>query len=641
MKKYLLYITLFISLSSSGQISSLTDTIRINEVIVNGHSFISGTRGSTIFIDSTVLQNYSHDNLSEVISENTSIFIKNYGSGGISTISFRGTGAGYTQLAWNGANINSPMLGQTDLNLLPAGFIDDITIQTGGASLALNNGGIGGIINFETKPVWKEKTYLMADVSAGSFDRYSSLVKVKLGNSKLQSSTKVLIQSAENNFSYLNNFISGDPLTEQRKNASVTQKSVMQELYFRKEKSVLSARFWYENTNRNIPVPIVTPQPENGEKQQDESFRTMIQFSRYTGKIDINSSFSWFSEKLNYQNPLLSVNSKNLSNTLIFKSGFTAEVDGKTSFNLFVNDEFSIINSVNYAGVKSRNLASLTASVRRLIGERVCASALLRPGVKDNKILIPDFSIGMDYALSVNKKHLLRTNFSHNSKVPTLNDLYWNPGGNKSLLNEYSYTGELAYDATGNISNSISFNSQVSAYMISINNMIKWVPGMTSVWSPSNISKAQSAGVEGSASITYASNDFRIRVFVKYAWNHAQIVKSVESDFVQGKQIVYVPENMLNTGIRTAYKNFHFTFLSSYTGKRYTNADNSASLPGYLINNASAGVKIGSGKSTLDFNFKIDNIFNINYQTIAWYPMPGRSFMLSVIYQFKNNRENE
>ena len=587
------------------------------------------------------MRNYSHDNISEVISENTSIFIKNYGSGGISTISLRGTGAGYTQLAWNGVNINSPMLGQTDLTLIPAGFIDDISIETGGASLALNNGGIGGIINFETKPGWKEKINLTTDVSAGSFGRYSSLAKIKLGNSKFQSSTKILIQSAENNFPYQNNFISSDPVVEQRKNASVMQKSLMQELYFRKEKTVISARFWYENTDRKIPVPIVTQQPENGESQQDESFRTMIQYNTYAGKMDYNSSFSWFSERLSYQNPQLSIDSKNLSNTLIFKSGFTTDLNRKTNFSLFVNDELSFVNSVNYEGVKSRNLASFTASVRRLIGERVCVSAILRPAVKDNNILVPDFSTGLDYSLTENKKHLIKFNFSHNSKVPTLNDLYWNPGGNKSLLNEYSYTGELGYEVTANISQAISFNSQVSAYMISINNMIKWIPGLSGYWSPSNVSKAQSSGVEGSAGITYASNDVKIRFFAKYAWNHAQIVKSLETGFVQGKQIVYVPENMFNTGIRAAFKNFYLSFLSCFTGKRFTNADNTAFIRGYLINNASAGVKVGSGKSAFNFNLKIDNIFNADYQTIAWYPMPGRSFMLSIIYQFNNNRENE
>ena len=49
------------------------------------------------------------------------------------------------------------MLGQSDLALIPAGLIDNIQIYYGGASMPLNSGGIGGIINLETGPVWLER----------------------------------------------------------------------------------------------------------------------------------------------------------------------------------------------------------------------------------------------------------------------------------------------------------------------------------------------------------------------------------------------------------------------------------------------------------------------------------------------------
>ena len=78
--------------------------------------------------------------------------------GDLASPSFRGTGASQTVIDWNGININSPTLGQADLSLIPVGLIDDIHIYYGGASLLLNNGGIGGAINLETRPVWKKET---------------------------------------------------------------------------------------------------------------------------------------------------------------------------------------------------------------------------------------------------------------------------------------------------------------------------------------------------------------------------------------------------------------------------------------------------------------------------------------------------
>ena len=77
--------------------------------------------------------------------------------------------ANHTLIDWNGININSPMLGQSDLSLIPVGLIDDIQIYFGGASMPINNGGIGGTINLETKPVWKKETLITLNTSAWKF----------------------------------------------------------------------------------------------------------------------------------------------------------------------------------------------------------------------------------------------------------------------------------------------------------------------------------------------------------------------------------------------------------------------------------------------------------------------------------------
>ena len=126
------YIAFFLSPYLYGQMSLNTDTILIREVIING-KFTAGEISETkaVVIDSSVMANYRHRTLSDLVSENTTLYIKSYGPGGISTPSLRGTSAGHTQIAWNGINLNSPMLGQFDLSLVPAGLIDGIDVYMG------------------------------------------------------------------------------------------------------------------------------------------------------------------------------------------------------------------------------------------------------------------------------------------------------------------------------------------------------------------------------------------------------------------------------------------------------------------------------------------------------------------------------
>jgi vitamin B12 transporter len=69
------------------------------------------------------------------------------------------------------------------------------------------------------------------------------------------------------------------------------------------------------------------------------------------------------------------------------------------------------------------------------------------------------------------------------------------------------------------------------------------------------------------------------------------------------------------------------------TGKRYLTVDNSDYLPGYMLNNIITGFRLKMKGNTFDLNFQIDNIFDVNYQTIAFYPLPGRSYSLKLLIQ--------
>jgi vitamin B12 transporter len=255
----LLYGFIFINIAAAGQDLFREDTIKIKEVVISSRQINSDLPGfRQILIDTTILTKYSQISIAELLTMNTQIFIKSYGSGGLATSSLRGTGASHTQISWNGINISNPMLGQADFSLISSGMADNIKISIGGASMDIGNGGIGGIINLENKPSWGKSTIITVNPGIGSFGRYHLLADLKTGTDRFFSVTRANATYCENNFPYLNTEIALEPVWEKRKNSQFFQKDFLQEVYLRKNKELFSARVWYQYADRNIPGSMLS-----------------------------------------------------------------------------------------------------------------------------------------------------------------------------------------------------------------------------------------------------------------------------------------------------------------------------------------------------------------------------------------------
>ncbi len=637
MRYTFIYIALFLSLPLPGQSSLRTDTINIGEVVISGNRPDAGTTGYKIVSLDTSLISYSSQNsLADILSRHSQIFVKSYGMGGSATPSFRGTGAGHTQLAWNDININHPMLGQSDLALVPAALIDDIRIYYGGASMPLNSGGIGGIINLETKPVWKKETLVSLNPGIGSFGQYTGLAKVRTGNSDYQFVTKAFIQYRENNYPFLNNEFSSEPVWEKRANSQMRQKGFIQELYFRQAKSVLSARVWYESADRNLPSSMLIHQPNLKETQSDESLRTLLNYDLTGGLNKYSFTGAWLMNNMNYTNSQASIDSRNLSQTFILKSGFERNINNSTKLKVILNDEMNRVNSNNYADHITRNTFSLTASAERNQGERFGTMLLVRELVDTRKFLVPDFSTSAQFRLIKGKYYYLKANISRNSKIPSLNDMFWVPGGNPDLKNEYAMIYEFSFEMNQKISGPLTLKYDLTAFRNNIHDMILWHPGIYSYWTADNIKSVISSGLESSISLNYLSGKFNATVNSNYSYTRATTTASqTQEDASIGKQLIYVPVHQANGSLVLNYRMVYSSWIITMTGKRYLTADNTEYLPGYVLNNLITGTRLNLKSTIIDLNFHLDNLFNVSYQTIAYYPLPGRSYSLNLIIQIR------
>ncbi|MBP8958996.1 MAG: TonB-dependent receptor [Bacteroidales bacterium] len=621
-----------ISSTLCAQHSLFTDTIRINEIVVNGNYSGNISNGYRRFeVDSVILSERKDSDLSEVLSETIPVYIKNYSPGGLSSLSLRGTTAVHSNILWNGLSLSSPMLGQSDFSLIPAGFIDELSIEYGNASIIKGNGTFGALITINTKPDWKNRYDISLKGKSGSYGLWSGELKASAGTSNFKSVTRAFLETADNNFKYINDVSYVEPVVEHRHNSEISLKAIMQELYFKGQNSNTSIALWLQSSNRNLPSNILVTSETTGEKQNDESLRLAINHTRSNKKSILDFSSGILYDRLDYINEKAYIKSDNRSSVFIMKVSDELPLKGASRLKISVTEEFSIVNSINYDGEKTRNVLTVSGIVRKKIFKNTGATLIIKEILPDSELLIPDFSAALDYTFYGKQKKWLKVNFARNSRLPTLNDMYWNPGGNPDIDNEYCYSGELNLGIDIDIAPANKIESELSLHTSRIRNMIQWLPGEYNYWSPVNIQSVNINGVD--ADFTLKGNAGRLRYdFIEKLAFNASIYKSGSPE-ISGRQLIYVPRLQATGTAKIQYSLYYVTISSNITGRRFTTTDNSSYLDRYCLINAEAGMNILKGINRLNLKFRIENFMNTRYQLIEFYPMPGRTYLFSIEYR--------
>lgn len=622
------------------------DSVHIPEVKVQGRMYPEVPGFKNTALDTLALGNNQTNSIAEVLSKHTPVIIKSYNSGGLTTSSFRGASASHTNVLWNGIKINSPMLGQVDFSLVPSFFVDKMNLNHGSASMCEQSGALGGSIDMENKPEWKNRFSLQSLQSIGSFDTYKGFGALKAGNNTYQSETKVLYRSSANDYPYLNTEAGEEPVEMNRKHAGYENKGFLQNLYLKQSNNTFSVHLWGQSNTRNIPSPInVSSKDLKQPTQEDQFFRSMIEWNHYTpsgGKLTVRTAYLY--NFLNYENNLAGIHSKNTSHSFITKGHYSANLTAQTLLRAGISSTYNQIHTVNYEGVKERFIHSIYGSLKSAIGNRGSLFGLLRQDFLDDQVSgWPLPTLGFNYQLFPEEKLVFKANVARNHHIPTLNDLYWNSAfgqGNPDLEPEEGYTAEagFAYDLR-NTGLSKAPHLEVNGYFSSIRNWILWLPEKNNTWSPENLKKVHLKGIESTYRIAWELNGVKCTWTGGYSYNLALNRDAGAKDLNQNtfnKQLIYVPKHQANSSLYLAYKGIQAGFTWSLTGKRYITADHSKYLSAYSISNVDIGKMFRFEQFNIHVNGKVRNILDESYQMIPYHPMPGRSYLLSVKLKYNH-----
>ncbi|KAA3638438.1 MAG: TonB-dependent receptor [Bacteroidetes bacterium] len=595
--------------------------LQLPDVSVQGTMMFPHQKGRTWErMDTAVVNLLSMQDLGQLMSATQAGYIKSYGPAGISSSSFRGGNAAHTVVLWNGVNVQNPMLGQTELSLFPLILADQVLLSKGGPETAGIQGALGGAIHI--KNAFGEKgTGGNVQSSLGSFGRLGNAGKIYYGNRRIKGITRGYHQLSENDFNYFD--LQGN--SKKLDHAKVVRWGLVQDVFMvTGTRSSLEGHFWTQKSHRLIPPNRL--QIKSVAEQDDESWRNVVLWKKWTNAHAFSITCAYLTEQLNYRDSIALINSESFSRTINLKAEHQYYPDfGNLRFAL----EYQRVRaeSNNYDFNPLRNLWTGNAAFRKQFSKsnfetEISLAASILDG--DIKPVLP----GLHLKWKAHKLLSLNVGIFRNFRVPTFNDLYWTPGGNPGLEPEKSWSFESGVSFHPKVSkNKLKWNGKVQIFSRKVDNWIVWLPqGL--LWQPVNAKQVWSRGVEVEAFMEKPIATGTLRINGRY-----NLILSTNSE-VSGnqetldKQLIYQPAHSGSIGLSCQFKNVSSNYNHQLVGKVFTTTDNLHEISGYSTGDLSLSRYFDFNKWSFSLSGTVFNIWNTDYEIVAFYPMPGRHFQL-------------
>lgn len=627
----------------------------------------------TVF-DSAALKENIALSMADILAYNSAVFVKNYGRATLSTVAFRGTSPSHTQVTWNGMRINSPMLGMTDFSTIPAYFVDRASLLHGTSSVNETGGGLGGVVRLGTIPDAPEGFNLQYIQGIGSFSTFDEFLRFTYSNNKLTTSTRAVYSSSPNDYPYINhdkkvniydddhNIIGQYYPKEKNRSGAYKDLHILQEIYYNTLKGDrFGLNLWYIGSNRELPMLTTDYGDERDfeNRQRENTLRSLLSWlhSRNNWNLSLRAGYIFTYLRYDYRRELTEghwadmTRARSHVNTLFLQGEGNYYIKDKWTFTASVSAHQQFVKSkdkniilqqggqaiVGYDKARLELSASLSAKWQPV--EKIGLGITLREDIYGSKYapVIPAFFADWQAVRTMVGDMpfnlLLKGSVSRNYRFPTLNDLYFLPGGNPNLKSEHGFTYDLGVSLELDKSERVSFSASANWFDSRIDDWIIWLPTAKGFFSPKNVKSVHAYGVESNADIAIQlAKGLMFDLSGSFSWTPSinKGEKMSPADQSVGKQLPYVPRYSASFTGRISWRNWTFLYKWCYYSERFTMSSNdytiTGHLPEYFMSNISLEKNLFFKPLDLQLKLAVNNLFNEDYLSVLSRPMPGINF---------------
>ena len=591
--------------------------------------------------------------LSDVVKQFAGVTVKDYGGiGGLKTVSIRGLGPTHTAVSYDGQLMGDAQNGEIDLSKLSLDHVKEISLANGDnedpleSARAFASAGLLSVVTMRPHLDSLQRYRAEATMQTGSFGWvHPSWWMANRWSRHL--STTLYLESQYANGQYPFTIHNGDSIQHlQRTNSDVHLfHGEANVFYIPDSLHQLTAKVYASGGARGLPGAVIfyNPYSAQGQRLYDNDY--FLQ-ARFTSVLSKKSQYAVSAKSedaiTRYVDPYFLNSSGGLDNQYrqqeydlsgSFAQRFNQQwqlslasdvVVNHLSANLYQFAQPSRVSS--YSSVKGRYANSWFHAESALLSTFVADRVALGNDSPRHSRLSPMVSVSADPFQQLHWQW--RAFYKETFRMPTFNELYYTGIGNTRLKPETAQQWNVgtSYWTSGS-AGYLSFS--IDGYYNRVINKIVAVPsGNLFIWSMLNLGLVSIHGVDMSLrGETRVANGIHVTMEGSYTYQSA-LDKSNPQNSTYNQQIAYTPENSgaATAGLLMPWMNMSYTLL--FSGYRY---DLSHSLlPGYSDSSMALWRKFSWHHTSLTVKGELLNLWNEQYAIVKNYPMPGRSWRVSV-----------
>jgi len=612
-------------------------------------------------LNQEALQQINAETLAGAAKYFSGVLIKDYGGiGGLQSISVRSLGALNTGLVYDGISIADAQTGQSDLGKFSATFVQSLELDLANpqqipipARLFASASILSFTSNtFNTNDFSRKKW--IAGINAGSFGLWQPYAGLYLPvNKNMVVSANAEVTWAKGDYPYsIDNGIFSQKTVRSNSDIQAFQGEINIVNRF-KDSAEWQTKVWTYFSERGLPGSVIFFNDNAAQRLQDKDLFVQSRYlKKYSPSTTLLVSAKYSSLYTQYQDPNFLNNAGGLNDQYTQNELYASVALSQRLGNYFA---LSLASDMALTHLRA-NISQFATPTRISLWNCLVLqfnkthwqvnASLLNTNINDQTQAGPAAmninkftpSLALGYKPRPQSPFLFRFFYKDIFRMPTFNDLYYTyiSNINRKLLPEYSnqYDAGITYSKTGKSVLSL-FSFSLDGYYNDIKDKIVAVPSQNLfIWTMQNIGKVHIQGIDLNAEANGKfSSSLKWTARVAYTWQQALDVTDPSAAEYKN-QIPYTPNQSGSAMAAIYYNSWSTGYSLIFSGNRYTLGENDPSnqLPAWNTQDVYISRQAHFSYFATTIKAEIENLFNEQYDIIHYYPMPGRSYKISIIF---------